>query len=129
MINENFVKNPPFVPLLQFETSTTCDGACTFCNHKNMKRKGTASWSTLLDIIDTCAPHAGTVCPFLMGEPLLEPRLTALLDNVKQVNPKATTQIYTNMNSMTPQKAREIIESGVLDVQTPASTVYARPVQ
>ena len=128
---DQYVEEPPFVGLLQFEPSTACDGSCTFCPHPKLKRKGTASWSTLLEIIDTCAPHAGSACPFLMGEPLLEPRLTAILDNLKQVNPKIQTHIYTNFYSMTQQKAQELIEQQLLDLITvsfygPTPELYAK---
>jgi radical SAM protein with 4Fe4S-binding SPASM domain len=112
---DEYVEHPSFVSLLQFEPSTACDGACTFCHHPNLKRKGTATWSTLLEIIDSCAPYASTACPFIMGEPILEPRLIPILDNLKQVNPKINTHIYTNFYSMDKQKARDIIESQVLD--------------
>src|SRR3972149_6129718 len=91
-----YVKKPPFVGLLQFETATACNGKCTFCKHKDMHRNGKASWQTILEAIDTCVPYAQTVCPFLMQEPLLEQRLPAILDNIKQINPRVKTQIYTN---------------------------------
>jgi radical SAM protein with 4Fe4S-binding SPASM domain len=126
-----YVDRPPFVGLLQFETSTACDGKCTFCHHSQLKRKGVASWSTLLEVIDSCAPYASTACPFLMGEPLLEPRLIPILDNLKQVNPKINTHIYTNFYSMTKQKARDIIQSQLLDLITvsfygPTPELYAK---
>ncbi len=117
-VTKEFVDNPPFVGLLQFETNTVCDGACTFCNHRVMKRKATASWSTLLEVIDTCAPYAMETCPFLMQEPCLEPRLVKILDNLKQVNPHIKTHIYSNMHSMTPKVARQILDSQLLDELT-----------
>ena len=96
-----------------------------------MKRKGNASWSTIFEVIDTCAPFASTACPFLMQEPLLEPRLITILDNLKQVNPKINTHIYSNMHSMTRQKAEEIIDSQLLDTLTvsfygPTKEVYGK---
>ena len=112
---QEYITHPSFIPLLQFETNTFCDGKCVFCSHKDMKRVGTAKWSTLLEIIDTCVPYAQTVCPFIMQEPWLEPRLTAILDNVKQVNHKAKTLIYSNMHSATPQQMRELLTSELLD--------------
>lgn len=110
-----YVANPPFIGLLQFETSTICNGRCVFCHHKDMKRKGIASWSTILDVIDICVPYAETVCPFLMQEPLLEPRLCGILDNIKQVNPKAKTQIYTNMAKL-PENWKSLIAEQNLDL-------------
>jgi len=111
---EKYVQEPPFVGLLQFETGTACNGKCTFCSHKDMKRSGTASWSTILEVIDQCAPYAQTVCPFWMQEPLLEPRLPAILDNVKQVNPKTETVIYTNMAKL-PKWWRQLVDEQNLD--------------
>lgn len=111
---QRYVETPPFVGLLQFETGTTCNGRCLFCHHKDMMRKGTASWSTILEAIDVCAPYAETVCPFMMQEPLLEPRLCAVLDNIKQVNPFTKTQIYTNMAKL-PSDWRNLIDEGNLD--------------
>ncbi len=117
-INKEFteyIAHPNFVPLLQFETNTFCDGKCVFCSHKDMHRKGTAKWSTLFEVIDTCVPYAQTVCPFIMQEPWLEPRLTAILDNIKQVNHRAKTLIYSNMHSVDFKQTREILEHQLLD--------------
>ena len=128
---KEYIENPNFVGLLQFETNTTCDGKCTFCNHKIMKRCGTASWSTLLEVIDTCAPYAQTACPFLMQEPSLDKRLVTVLDNLKQVNPNINTHIYSNMHNMNHAKATEIIDSQLLDTLTvsfygPTPELYAK---
>lgn len=115
MIDDKYVKTPPFIPLLQFETTTNCDGACTFCNHKTMRRHGNAKWSTMLEVIDQCVPHAAEVCPFLMGEPFKEPRLDAILDNIYQVNPWTKTVLYSNMHAPTHRQLCEIVDHQFLD--------------
>jgi len=68
-----------------------------------MKRRGQhGTWRTVLKV-------------FLMQEPLVEPRLIAILDNIKQVNRHCKITVYSNMATMTEQKAREIIKSRYID--------------
>ena len=113
---EKFIEKPPFPTFVQFETNTICNAECRFCPHKTMKRRNqVTSWSTILKIIDEAIPHASACCPFLMQEPLLEPRLLPILSNIKQINRHCQTTIFTNMAAMTETLARKIIESRWLD--------------
>jgi radical SAM protein with 4Fe4S-binding SPASM domain len=105
----------PKVHLLQFETNTYCNGKCRFCEYPRMKRKGTAKWSLLLDIMYWWVHRVAEVCPFGMQEPLLEPRLPAILTNIKQLNPQIDSCIYTNMSVWNEQMWRDILKWQVLD--------------
>lgn len=110
-----FLANPPFPSFVQFETDTRCNARCTFCPHPQMTSRPPMRWSMILTIIEQAAPSSLTMCPFLYQEPLLETRLVAILDNIKQFNPSCDTVVYSNMNAMTPRLAREILETGYLD--------------
>jgi len=112
---ENFLAHPALPSFVQFETDTNCNATCLICPRQKMKPRGTAEWSTLLKIIEETVPTAREVCPFFMQEPLLEHRLVALLDNIKQANRKAQTIVFTNMSAMTEALAKEIIQSYTLD--------------
>ena len=101
--------------LLQFETNTKCNAACTFCQHRNMKRSGTAKWSQIISILYNYAHKANEICPFGMQEPLLEPRFSAILANCKQLNRNAQTVVYSNMSIYDEATWREIIMRGTLD--------------
>jgi radical SAM protein with 4Fe4S-binding SPASM domain len=73
-------------------------------------------WSMILKIIDeSIANGAGAFCPFLMQEPLLEPRLIPILRNIKMQNSRIVTTVYSNMSLMTEKKAYEILKAGVID--------------
>ena len=76
----------------------------------------TMPWSLILKIIDE-AIEAGaqSFCPFLMQEPLLEPRLISILRNIKMQNHRIATTVYSNMSLMTEAKAKEILDAAVLD--------------
>lgn len=81
-----------------------------------MKReKKVMPWSTILKILDEVAFEVGLICPFLMQEPLLEPRLIPILRNIKQLNDKISTSIFSNMSAMTPSRAIGILKSRALD--------------
>ena len=110
-----FLERPPFPSFVQFETNTVCNAACTFCPYPQMTKRPRMPWSMILYIIEQVAASSSTICPFLYQEPLLEKRLVAILDNIKQFNPKCETVIFSNMSVMTPELAREIIESQLLD--------------
>jgi radical SAM protein with 4Fe4S-binding SPASM domain len=105
----------PKPALLQFETSTACNARCLFCEHSKMKRRGEAKWSTILNVLYNYAHKVQEVCPFGMQEPTLEPRLPAVLSNIRQLNPKAKTTLYTNMSVYNPTVWERIIKYELLD--------------
>jgi radical SAM protein with 4Fe4S-binding SPASM domain len=72
-------------------------------------------WSTILDILYHHAHKVQWVCPFGMQEPLLEPRLSAILTSIKQFNPKIATTIYTNMSIYPKKTWVELIKLQALD--------------
>jgi radical SAM protein with 4Fe4S-binding SPASM domain len=114
LIDDAFIENPPFPSFIQFETSTACNAHCMMCPHDQMKRHGVASWTTLNKVIREAITQASEACPFLMQEPMLEPRLFSVLANIKQNNPVCAVTIYSNMGKLHPDIER-IIEHGLLD--------------
>jgi radical SAM protein with 4Fe4S-binding SPASM domain len=114
MITEDFIENPPFPAFTQFETGTACNADCLMCPHSKMKRKGLAKWSTIAKVIHEAAPRSGAMCPFLMQEPMLEPRLCQILANIKQNNPCCNTVLYSNLNLLNKDLER-IIQFNLLD--------------
>lgn len=107
-----------FPSFLQFETDTVCQSSCRMCVHKHgFNRHGEkAKWSTLIKIMEEALPHVKSVCPFLMQEPALEPRLLGILQNMRQINRVAIITIYSNMQDFTPEISREIIDNQLIDI-------------
>ena len=101
--------------LLQFETATSCNGKCIFCEHPKMKQRPPTKWSNLIDLIYNYAPKVRAIVPFGMQEPFLEPRLTAVLTNIKQMNRHVETTVYTNMTIYNEKVMRRLIEHQCLD--------------
>jgi len=101
---------------LQFETNTVCNGKCSFCNYTDMKRRRPAKWSELLDLMYWIAPTVKAAVPFGMQEPFLEPRLTAILANLKQQNQRIETVVYSNMTVYDEELYKRLIYQQNLDV-------------
>lgn len=110
-----FLDNPPFPKFVQFETNTTCNANCLMCPHDKMKKRPTAPWSLISKIIRETAPKTDAICPFLMQEPTLEPRLVPILANIKQRNPQCHTIVYSNMNYLPDTTTKAIIDQQLLD--------------
>jgi len=116
---------------LQFETETKCNTSCIMCPHDKMTRHGKASWKTLIEIMDELIPHASQTCPFLMQEPLLEPRLIPILNNIRYNSPMTKIIIYTNMAAMTEELARKVLATRAVDrlcisFYGPTEEIYSR---
>jgi radical SAM protein with 4Fe4S-binding SPASM domain len=101
--------------MLQFETNTACNSRCLFCEHKNMTRKGIMPTSKIIDLIYHFGHKVSEMVPFGMQEPLLEPRLSAILANIKQINPHIQTTLFSNLGVYPEQQLREIVDWGTLD--------------
>lgn len=112
---EDFLENPPFPRFLQFETGTACNAKCLMCPHSKMKRKGTAKWSLISKVIREGISHVQSTCPFLMQEPMLEPRLADILANIRQNNPACVTEVYSNMSVLPEDTMKRIVDYDLLD--------------
>ena len=72
-------------------------------------------WSNLIELLYEYAPKVKSVVPFGMQEPFMEPRLTAILSNIKQMNLKANTTVYTNMTVYDEEVMTRLIKQQCLD--------------
>lgn len=80
-----------------------------------MKKREDASDELIDKIISECAPIAEAMCPFLMQDPLLEPRLQEILLKIKKTNWRTQTTIYTTMHNADMETLKRIVDDGTLD--------------
>ena len=80
-----------------------------------MKQREQASDDLISKIIQECTPTATNICPFLMQDPLLEPRLREILSKIKVKNWKTQTTIYASMHNANIEEMKHIIDDGTLD--------------
>lgn len=84
--------------IVQFESICGCNANCSFCPYPTMRRpRGQMAWPMIEQIIAQ-SDGATSLIPFLLGEPLLDPRLRQILALCKQQQPQAATVLYSNMS-------------------------------
>lgn len=95
---------------IQIESSTACNGHCSFCPRFEMRRKGGEMTNELFyQIVDEgMAMGCRVFTPFLNGEPFMFPRLFTWLDYLKERNLRFS--LYTNASKMTKENAEKINE-------------------
>ena len=112
-----FLKRPlhrgmPFS--ISIEPTTACNLGCPECPSglKQFTRPtGKLEASTLEKLLDEVGPWLGNIIFYFQGEPYLHPQFTSL---VKQASErKIYTVTSTNAHFLSPQKARETVESGL----------------
>jgi radical SAM protein with 4Fe4S-binding SPASM domain len=93
---------------IQIESSTACNGKCSFCPRHEMKRKGgTMTDELFYKIVDEAVEMGVTmITPFLNGEPFMFPRLFEWLDYLKLKGLRFT--LYTNATYFTKEKADKL---------------------
>lgn len=110
------MKTPPFPGRLQIETTNRCNAACAMCPILTMERpKGTMDFALFDRICQELAgmPPLRRIILHIMGEPMLNPDLTAMIRHLKKVAPHQPVDFSTNGSLLDAASAREVIESGV----------------
>jgi len=101
---------------VEVETSSRCNRHCFYCPVAEDPRADHRMEEELFrSIVDQLAElrFRGVFSPHFFGEPLLDPRLPALLAYVRERLPRVVLEIYTNGDALTPKKAQELLDVGV----------------
>jgi sulfatase maturation enzyme AslB (radical SAM superfamily) len=108
----------PFPPTVRIETVNACNGHCTICPHRVMRRPIRRMDDALFTrIVDECARGG---CRELhlhnFGEPLLDDRLAARIRYAKRKGlPKV--KIFSNGSLLDERWARELIAAGLDEIK------------
>lgn len=99
------------------ETLALCNARCTFCPYPTIERQGARMPDELLSrLMDELATfdHAFSFTPFKLSDPLIEPRIEAILARLAHI-PMASLRLFTNGQALTEAKLRAI--AGVRNVE------------
>jgi len=108
--------------VIQIQTVSGCNARCIFCpcgRTKQSPPQGEMDWDLYRKIIDECTRHRmRRISPYLMNEPLLDPRIGERIAYISQRKRFPTyTKVNTNASLLTEETARQILDSG-LDILT-----------
>jgi radical SAM protein with 4Fe4S-binding SPASM domain len=101
---------------VEVETNTGCNRKCRICpRHKHEREEGLMSEALYARLLDQLASigFAGRLSPVFYNEPLLDPRLTALMRAAKERLPGSLIVIFTNGSLLTREKIEELVAAGV----------------
>lgn len=99
---------------ISIEPTTACNLGCPECPSglKQFTRPtGKLEASTLEKLLDEVGPWLGNIIFYFQGEPYLHPQFTSLVKQAAERNIYTVTS--TNAHFLSPQKARETVESGL----------------
>ncbi len=101
---------------VQIETTSYCNAKCIMCAHPIMPRRNQHMEQGLYEkLISELAQHRDQLkilSLHFMGEPLMDPLLFERIKLAKQAGIQEV-QINTNIQLLTPEKARLLLESGI----------------
>ncbi len=106
-----------FPRIVQIQTTSYCNASCTICPYPTVQKNlvhGLMDDATFKKIIDECASHnVHRIIPYLMNEPLADPKIIERIRYIKEKNPNAYVSISTNASLLTREKAEQLVESGI----------------
>ena len=103
--------------IFSVETVLACDLRCPECaiggDRIDGRKRAVHDFDTFKRIADKIRPHAQYVYLHVWGEPMLNQHIFDIIEHTSQF---ARTNISTNGNSLTEDKAARLIASGVSDI-------------
>jgi len=109
---------PAFPRIIQIQTQAGCNAHCSFCpNESTLGRlsMGRMDEDLFRRLIDEVVRHpVERISPYLMNEPLADPRLPDLIRYITDRKPEMTrTKINTNASYLDEEMGGRLIESGL----------------
>ena len=103
---------------VQIQTTSRCNADCVFCPYveswhaQNAGVMSDGLWEKVLQDLEPFAEglSKGMVAPYLMNEPLLDPKLGERISSIYAAFPNTMVQIATNGAAMTPKRVDDLLE-------------------
>lgn len=115
---------------MNFEVTTRCNLACTFCSQPSLTKDqlGDLSWDTFKRVAEECGRHKAPTANFNgLGEPLLVKKLPDMIRYAKQ-HGFIDIMFHTNGTIMTDAIAEALIDAGtdkvIFSVDSPDRETY-----
>jgi organic radical activating enzyme len=108
----------PIFEFIEIETTNTCNRKCTFCKFGLEIEKTPAkrmSWQLIDKIIEELynIKYNGVLAWYSLNEPLLDKRITQIIQKSKNKLPQATLALVTNGDLLNETIANELFNSGL----------------
>ncbi len=102
-----------FPETIQIETTILCNGKCSFCPQREVKRRPVYMEEELIyKIIDQSRNRGILYRPFLQNEPFTEKRMPEIIRYIKK-DATARVELNSNAGLLNEKKSTEVIEAGL----------------
>ena len=113
-------KTRDFFKVVELETTTACNRACSYCPNsvsdrgriKNERRMSEATFQTIIEQLAELS-FWGRLSPHFYGEPLLDERLPEWMAYARAKLPYTKLVIFTNGDLLTPALYDKLVKAGV----------------
>lgn len=102
---------------LYIEITNVCNLDCVMCPtglHVLDRDKGHMKWELFTQVIDEMAPHVKTTTLHIWGEPLLHPKLPAMIRYARERGIEVSTS--TNATLLTEDRAKALMDAGLSEI-------------
>ncbi|MBU1610536.1 MAG: SPASM domain-containing protein [Proteobacteria bacterium] len=109
---------PRFPRAIQIMTDSRCNARCLFCGYMDVHKthpQGKMDDDLFKKIADECGQHwIGRISPYLMNEPLLDPKMPERIAYINKVKkPITKTKINSNGALLTADVSERLIDAGL----------------
>ncbi len=101
---------------VQIQTTTECTRRCSWCPNKStFKSTQTMSFETLDKVLKNFkkVDFCGRFHPYLMAEPLCDPRIVKIIEKVRQEFPENRILLYSNGDNLTQELFESLLSAGL----------------
>lgn len=108
--------NNTFPDQVQIQTTSVCNSDCSFCPYPVVSKEvdmGKMPTDKVHRMIQECYDlGVRSFLPFLMNEPLIDPRMPEFIETIMKL-PGATTNVASNASVLTEELGRKIMSAGL----------------
>jgi MoaA/NifB/PqqE/SkfB family radical SAM enzyme len=118
-----------FPRILQIQTTTACGAKCVMCPHSTTS----GSWPNgpideflFRDIVRQCRGHdVKRICPYLMADPLCDPRIFDRIAYVHDVLPDVEIEISTTAQTLGPSRHERLLAAPLAELRISSHGISA----
>lgn len=115
--------------IIHIETFAACNAKCSFCDYKDMQRKGEKMPDEIINKIFNelsiiPSSHSFQIQPYKVSEPFLDERLPEVIKKALECNPSSSVSLISNGNFMPDRIINHIFK---LSNRYPCATDPKRP--
>jgi len=113
------IKDLPYIQNVQIQTHSRCNANCIYCPYiesEHARNPGKMSDELFEHILENLLPfrfgiNRGKIAPYLMQEPLLDPKIFERIEKIYRYFPKTLVEVSTNAAALNETRINDLLET------------------